>query len=168
MKVSENNYVELMQKGDEAALRYFIEHDGWIIKSMVRKSMAAYVDEQEDCMNEVFLAIWQNVSKYDHRKAALTTWIAAVTRYRILNYMKNVHKKAAEENIDGMEFVGNQDVDSDLFQKAEEQEFRELLQVLPVQDREIFMKLFWEELSYKFAAKNSQACLWDESRFSFT
>lgn len=149
MNVSEHNYVELMKKGDEAALRYFIERDGWIIKSMVQKSMAAYVDEQEDCINEIFLSIWQNVSKYDPQKAAFTTWVAAVTRYRIINYMRNIRKKAVEETIDGKEFVGNQDVDTDLFQKEEEQEFRELLQILPEQDREIFMKLFWEELSYE-------------------
>ncbi len=154
MKVSEDNYVMLMQQGNEAALRYFIEHYGWIVKSMVQKSMAAFASEQEDCINETFLAIWQNAGKYDRRKAAFTTWAAAVTRYKILNYMRNIRKRAVEESIDGMEFEEKQEIDSGLLKEVEEQEFQELLMILPERDREIFTQLFWEELSYDEVSDN--------------
>ena len=93
MKVSEENYVEYMKRGNEKGLQYFIEHHGWIVKSIVCKKMSGYENEQEECMNDVFLAIWENVNRYDSNKAAFTTWVAAVTRYRTLNYLRKIHNK---------------------------------------------------------------------------
>ena len=55
MKVTEDNYVELMKQGNEKALQYFIEHYGWIVKSIVCHKLSGHETEQEECMNDVFL-----------------------------------------------------------------------------------------------------------------
>ena len=149
MKINEDNYVELMQKGNEKALWYFIDNYGWIVKSLVYNSLAAWGDEQEECMNDAFLAIWENVGKYDKTKAAFTTWAAAVTRYRIMNFMRNRHRARSTKSIEGMELVGEEDVRTDISRYDEEKEFRELLSGLSERDQEIFMKLFWEEMSHE-------------------
>ena len=54
---------------NEKALKFFIEHDGWIVKSIVHKMMAKYQDKQEECMNDIFLAVWKNVDRYTGEKA---------------------------------------------------------------------------------------------------
>ncbi len=61
MDVTEDNYVAALQMKNEKALYFFIEHDGWIVKSIVHKMMAIYPDRQEECMNDIFLAVWKNV-----------------------------------------------------------------------------------------------------------
>ena len=35
---------------------------------MICKKMALFKNEQDDCMNETFLAIWQNIKKYDEKE----------------------------------------------------------------------------------------------------
>ena len=40
MNISENNYVAGLQAKNEKARYFFIEHDGWIVKSIVHKMMA--------------------------------------------------------------------------------------------------------------------------------
>ena len=98
-------------------------------------------------MNEVFFAIWQNVKRYDEKRAAFTTWVAAVTRYQILKYVRRVRADLKWEDIDGIEISRAQDIQSVTSAYDEEKEFRMLLRGLSSQDQEIFMMLFWEELS---------------------
>ena len=42
MDITEDNYVAGLQAKNEKALKFFIEHDGWIVKSIVHKMMAKY------------------------------------------------------------------------------------------------------------------------------
>lgn len=145
MKVTKENYVRLMQRGNEKALKYFIEQDGWIVKSIICTKMSAYRDSQEECMNDVFLAIWRNVGKYDEGRAAFTTWVAAITRYVILNYMRKLKRKMYEEDISVLDIIGEEDVAYQDYD--EEAEFQELLHCLNEEDREIFTRLFLYEQS---------------------
>ena len=143
MKVTEDNFVELMKQGNEKALQYFIEHYGWIVKSIVCLKLKGHEPEQEECMNDVFLAIWENVSHYDSRRAAFTTWVSAVAGYRVLNYRRKL-KNAYWEDIDELQIPSGFDME-DSFLEDEQEEFRKLLQGLSEEDREIFVRLFWEE-----------------------
>lgn len=148
MKIDEENYVELMQRGNEEALWYFIENHGWIVKSIICKMMAAFKEEQEDCMNDVFLTIWENAGKYDCNRAAFSTWVAAVTKYRIHNYLRNHQKEQRIENCEIMELIGQEDVQTDIYRSEEKEEFRRKLSGLSESDQEIFMKLYWDEMSH--------------------
>lgn len=143
MKVTEDNYVKLMKQGNEKALQYFIEHYGWIVKSIVCAKLPGHEPEQEECMNDVFLAIWENVAHYDSERAAFTTWVSAVTRYRILNYRRKL-QNAEWEDIDGLQIVDGLDVEEQ-FLIEEQEEFQSLLRGLSDEDQEIFMRLFWDE-----------------------
>lgn len=144
MKITEENYVKQMQYGNEKALQYFIDHYGWIVKSIICEKLRGYEQEQEECMNDVFLAIWENVSHYDSERAAFTTWVSAVTRYRILNYRRRIQNAGWVEDIDNVEPVGDMDVSVQFFEE-EKEEFQSLLYGLSEENQEIFMRLFWEE-----------------------
>ena len=63
MDITEDNYVAGLQAKNEKALKFFIEHDGWMVKYIVHKMMAKYPDKQEECMNDIFLAVWRNVDR---------------------------------------------------------------------------------------------------------
>ena len=84
-------------------------------------------------MNEVFLAIWQNVRTYSPHKSSFPTWVAAVTRYQ-------------KESLDVLK-VANEC--RELNEYYDKEVFRELLQDLDERDQRIFTKLFQEQLSYE-------------------
>lgn len=88
MDITEDNYVVGLQAKNEKALKFFIEHDGWIVKSIVHKMMAKYQDKQEECMNDIFLAVWKNVDRYTGEKASFRTWLTAVARYQVLSHIR--------------------------------------------------------------------------------
>ena len=90
MDITEDNYVAGLQAKNEKALKFFIEHDGWIVKSIVHKMMAKYPDKQEECMNDIFLAVWRNVDRYTGEKASFRTWLTAVARYQVLSHIRDI------------------------------------------------------------------------------
>ena len=90
MDITEDNYVAGLQAKNEKALKFFIEHDGWIVKSIVHKMMAKYQDKQEECMNDIFLAVWKNVDRYTGEKASFRTWLTAVARYQVLSHIRDI------------------------------------------------------------------------------
>lgn len=148
MTVSDENYVLLMKHKNEKALEYFIDRDGWIVKSLLCQSPSMLPEDRQECMNDVFLTIWQNVGKYDETRAAFTTWVAGVTRYCILNYLKK-HKRLEYQPLDEiMEYASAPRQSNPSEAEAGRQEFCKLLQSLSPCDREIFLKLFWEEKTY--------------------
>lgn len=153
MKITGENFIGQMQLKNEAALIYFIDHYGWIIQSVVHKKMAAYPNEQEACMNDIFLAIWQNIGDYDQKLAGFKTWVSAVARYQVLKYIRDMHVREMAD-IEEIEIPGETDVQSRLFTEAEKEDFQELLDGLTPEDQKIFMKLFWEEMSYEDVGKS--------------
>lgn len=146
MKLNHNNYVTLLKQGKEEALSYFIEKDGWIVKSIIHKNGLLSEEECMECMNDTFLAIWQNIGKYDENRAAFTTWLAGVSRYCLLNYLK---KKSKIEYV-SLDEVIIEDYEAAGEEKEEErEEFKKLLKGLSQRDQKIFMRLFWDDMNYE-------------------
>ena len=148
MDITEDNYVVGLQAKNEKALKFFIEHDGWIVKSIVHKMMAKYQDKQEECMNDIFLAVWKNVDRYTGEKASFRTWLTAVARYQVLSHIRDI-RYHDYVSLDDVEPVGDSDVKSRLFDEEEMLEFQKLLEILSEKDRQIFTELFWYEKSYE-------------------
>lgn len=116
MDITEDNYVAGLQAKNEKALKFFIEHDGWIVKSIVHKMMAKYQDKQEECMNDIFLAVWKNVDRYTGEKASFRTWLTAVARYQVLSHIRDI-RYHDYVSLDDVEPVGDSDVKSRLLMK---------------------------------------------------
>lgn len=148
MEITEDNYIKALQARDEKALYFFIEHDGWIIKSTVHKMMVKYPDRQEECMNDIFLAVWRNVDRYTGEKASFRTWLTAVSRYQVLSHIRDI-KYHEYVSLDDVELVGDSDIQSHLFDEEELFEFQKLLEDLSEEDRKIFTELFWHEKNYE-------------------
>lgn len=64
MKINEDNFVEQLKFRNEKALEYVIDNYGRIVKSIVKKHLFSLQDYQEECINDVFLAVWENIESY--------------------------------------------------------------------------------------------------------
>ena len=146
--VSDDNYVKLLQQKNESALEYFIERDGWIVKSMIARSPMLLPEDRMECMNDTFFTVWQNAGKYDGSRASFRTWVTGVTRYCILNYLKR-RKRIEYLSLDDIwEIPDESGPDIPHLILEEKEEFRKLLGCLSLQDQQIFLKLFWDEMTY--------------------
>jgi len=65
LKISEENFIDQMMKGNEKALEYVIDNYAWILKTVLKKHLFRLMDCYEECMNDCLLAIWENISFFN-------------------------------------------------------------------------------------------------------
>ena len=70
LKITEENFVVEMKKGNEKALEYVIDNYAWIIKTVLKKHLFYIMDYYQECMNDCLLAAWENMDYYDPKKSS--------------------------------------------------------------------------------------------------
>ncbi len=100
MKITEENVVNQLRKRNEKALDFIIDQYSGLIKSIIQKHLASFEDVQEECMDDVLLVIWNHIEEYDEEKNTLKNWIAAITKYKSIDYARKYAKTVNEKGID--------------------------------------------------------------------
>ncbi|MEE0418682.1 MAG: sigma-70 family RNA polymerase sigma factor [Lachnospiraceae bacterium] len=145
MKITEENYVDQLQKHNEKALRYVMECYGGLLRGIIRKKLHAFLELQEECLDDVFLNIWNHADCYDPSKSSFKNWAAAIAVYRAIDYQR--------KQIRMLDTVALDEASAGAWEEpltAEKQELSEevelLLSSLNPKDRQLFYDLYVEEL----------------------
>lgn len=102
-------------------------------------------EEIEECMDDVFLDVWNNIDRFDESKGSFRNWITAIARFRSIDYLRRYSRRRSEEDIseyenklanDNMMEIINEDI-SDSTEK--------LLGGLSDEDRDIILRYYWDD-----------------------
>lgn len=94
MKINDDNVVSELQKKIPKALDFIVGIYGGLIKSIVQKTLFNFEDSGnvDECINDVFLGIWNNIDKF-HKDNKLKSWIAAIAKYKAIDYQRKLLKE---------------------------------------------------------------------------
>lgn len=123
-------------KKDERAFGALVDKYGGLIKSIVRYHLSAFPSYIEDCENDILLALWQNMARYDAGKNSLKNWIGAVSKYKCIDYKRKYYKELETENIEDKIIAQN-----DVYESLKE-DVQSLLAGLSDSDRELFYRRY--------------------------
>ena len=152
MKINENNVVQQLQKRNEEALHYIIGHYGGLIKSIVSRHLYQFRHIHEECMDDILLGIWTNIDSFNPEKNSLKNWIAAISKYKAIDY-KRMHVKFLEQqSIEDNDLVSP--LDDDKLELSLELE--SLLSHLKQEDRELLINYYVDEIDTTTLAKELQ------------
>lgn len=156
MKATEENFIHLIRKKNEKGLIYMTDHYGFVIKAVLRKYLFRLSDKEEECMNDVLLAVWQNIASYDPSKSSFQSWLAGVSRYKAIDCKRKYLKQLSESSLDDFSYpVIDKNAERDLLKIELQEEIEEILNSLSEKDREIFRQVFLEEESIQSVAKQT-------------
>lgn len=141
MKITEENVVKQLRKRNEKALYFVIDQYGGLIKSIIRKHLSSLEDVQGECMDDILLAVWHHIEKFDEEKNTLKNWIAAVAKYKAIDTCRKYAKQAENGILHEGIHITAEDT------SAMSIEMERILDHLKKEDREIFMKRYVEEES---------------------
>lgn len=85
---------ELMRRvarSDEAAVAQLYDRFAALIRRMARQALSSRGD-LEDVVQAVFVLLWRNASRYDPERASLVTWVMLITRRRIIDTLRQLHR----------------------------------------------------------------------------
>ncbi len=78
MVINDDNFLEQLRKRDEDALYYVIDMYGGLIKSIVSKHLYNLQFIQEECIDDILLAIWDNIASFCPEKNSFKNWVGAI------------------------------------------------------------------------------------------
>ena len=149
MKINEENYMDQLQKHNEKALLYVIDEYGGLLKAVISKSLFRMQSYQEECMNDVLLAIWDHIDSFQPEKNSFKNWIAAIAKYKAIDYLRKYQKEQMEVSLETAECDRIMESKLPVVADADEisEEMEALLSCLSKRDRDLFLRLYAEEES---------------------
>jgi RNA polymerase sigma-70 factor (ECF subfamily) len=150
MNINATNFVEQMQRKNEAALMYVVDEYGGLLKSVIRKTMPYQKNLQEDCLNEVLFAVWEHIDSFHPEKNTFKNWVAAIAKYKAIDFMRKYKNETENVSYEALEEVGMKTQDNDperILDEEISEKVNELLSCLKEKDRELFIRLYAKEES---------------------
>ena len=122
-------------KKDQKAVELLVDEYGGLIWSIVKFHLSVFEVYQEECRNDILLAIWQNIDRYDANKNSLKNWIGAISKYKCIDYKRKYYKELRLEALD--ETIPDT---KNTFEQTMQNEIDSLLSGLSPGDRELFYR----------------------------
>lgn len=145
IKIDEENYIRELKRHNEAALEYIIGQYGSFVKSIVGKRLYRFPQYIEECMNDIFFQVWNNIRYYDCMKNSFENWLAGVARFRSIDYLRKHRRELELQDIDAVTIAGKEDTFQDAAETEISEELEQMLSCLNPRDQEIFRRLYIEE-----------------------
>jgi RNA polymerase sigma-70 factor, ECF subfamily len=86
-RIDDGQLVAALQAGQQQALGQIYDRYSGLVYRLALK-MSATPGDAEDLTQEVFLAFWRGVDRYDPQRGALPTFLLTITRSRALNKLR--------------------------------------------------------------------------------
>ena len=153
MKITDENVVEQLKVKNEKALFYIVDQYGGIIKAVIKKYLGNLEIIQDECFDDVLLIIWQNITSYDKNKNSLKNWIAAITKYKSIDYQRQYKKFLHQDEIEEHMVVDFNNAETKIMANTLSSETEQLLSSLKKEDQILFLQHYGEQKSIEELAK---------------
>lgn len=147
MNITDGELIEQIRRRDEKAFESIVKIYGRLISSIVSKHMYSLENYQDECINDILLAIWNNVEYYNTSKNSFKNWIAVIAKYTSLNYVKKYKKYGNNIELDEVKLITEDNNVEQLIQQDINKELEEMLGCLKKKDRVIFTELYLKDKS---------------------
>lgn len=151
MKVTESNYIHLLKQRNEKALLYIVDEYSGLLKSVIAKTMPGMPDHQEECLNDVLMAIWDHIDSFQPEKNSFKNWIAAIAKYKAIDFLRRYSRQLTEVPLEHIK--SEQITNPDLLENEISEQTEELLSCLSPTDKELFIRLYIKDESMDHVSK---------------
>ncbi|MED4002665.1 sigma-70 family RNA polymerase sigma factor [Priestia aryabhattai] len=145
--------VASIMRKKEKGLELLIDHYGGLITAIVRKHLGTLKSYEEECVNDVLLAVWHHIHRFDSEKNTFKNWVAAVAKYKAIDYQRK-YIKTQHEALGEAEFGETSGVHN-----VQRDDVEELLGHLSEGDRELFKAYYLQEIELKQIAKKQETTI---------
>ncbi len=144
-KIDENNFIRELRLSNEQALYFVIDNYAWLLKTIIAKNLSILPNLKEECLNDCLMAIWENIEYYDEKKSQFKNWIGGIAKYKCIDYKRKYEKELVNINLDDLILADEQSIEEKIISKEIEKEIYAMLSCLAAQDRDIFIKFYFED-----------------------
>jgi len=93
-----DSLLQRVGKGDAAAVRECLDRFGGLVWTLARRFMYTNV-EAEDAVQEIFVEVWRNASRYDPAIASESAFVAMIARRRLIDRRRKAERRPAGQSL---------------------------------------------------------------------
>lgn len=143
MKIKDDNFIEHLKKRHPKSLDYIIDKYGGLVNTVVSNTLRDMDDRGliEECISDVFIAVWENAEKFNGDIVNFKSWIAGITKYKAIDYFRKYSKKVNSEAINE-NIADKRDLEDDYINGIEAKRLIEIIMAYDEPDKSIFIRKF--------------------------
>ena len=136
-----------MARGDESAFASLYDRYSPILFGLLLRILRDR-PEAEDCLQEVFLQIWQRAPSFDPARGRAFTWLVTLARSRAIDRLRSAGARTRTEQAAFAEQVDTvADADAEAFRSEQGAFVRGALAEIPEEQRRALLLAYFEGLS---------------------
>lgn len=148
MKITKDILSVQLQKKNIKALDFLVDTYSNLLYKVIYNVLISCGDKEaiEECLNDVFLSIWDNSDKFTGNPEKFVHWICVVAKYKAIDYQRKLSKN--KEIIDINEYTAKCDFtpEDKLLASESKDEILNAINEMNETDRKIFtMRFFLNE-----------------------
>lgn len=155
MTSNDKNFIQRLQQQEEDALEFIVDKYLPLIKGITYKVLSPLKNKGviEECINDIFLSIWNNSKKFQGDSNDFKKWIYAISKFKSIDYYRKASNKV-EFTSNYMDFNEERSAEDELIILEDRTELIMLINHLGPVERDIFIMKFFlglktEEISIK-------------------
>ena len=161
VKSNEHNFVERLQMEREDALEYIVHEYLPLVKGISMKILSPLRNDGliDECVNDIFLSVWNNAKKFKGDTNNFKYWIASIARFKAIDYYRKT-KKSTVVPSEHIELIQSDLVEENIILSENKKEMLAYIRTLdPLDQKIIIMRLFLgmksDEISEKLGISKS-------------
>lgn len=157
MRVNDKNYIHLLKKKKESALYFVVDKYHPLVKGITLKVLSSLNKDNliDECINDIYMQVWNNINKFHGENEDFKKWIAAIARFRAIDYYRK-HIKLCHTSIEEIAELSSTSLEDQVIFTENKEELIECINSLGKPDCNIFiMKYFLGYNSQEIADKLS-------------
>lgn len=145
MNINENNFIEQIKKKNAKALEFVVDNYSNLVFKVVRTVLNSSFDAQpaEECANDVFWAVWNNIESFDCEKGNFKYWITAISKYKAIDYKRKLFKQSTHGCIDDYNLQDELNIENVLILMENRDELLTAINDMKSEDKEIFIRRYF-------------------------
>lgn len=156
LKVNKENFVQGIKDKDSKALEYVVDTYSNLVFKIIYNVLNSRFHSQyaEECANDVFWGVWENIDSFDEEKGNFKNWIAAISKYRAIDCKRKLYNQSTDKPIEDYILSNETDVEELLVSKENNKELFQAIESLKEEDKEIFIRRYFLDEEIEKIAKS--------------
>ncbi|MEH7458332.1 sigma-70 family RNA polymerase sigma factor [Bacillus sp. JJ1127] len=143
MKSNDKNFIKRLQRQKEDALEFVVDTYLPLVKGITHKVLVPIQNDGliEECINDIFLSVWNNANKFYGDSNDFKKWIAAIAKFKAIDYYRKANKKV-EVISDEFNLSTEKSIEDELIVMENREELIKLINQLEPVDQKVFIMKF--------------------------
>lgn len=148
--------IKYIKRKNEHGLEILVDKYGGFITAVIRHCLFEGNNHEEECMDDVLLALWNNIDKFHPEKNSFKNWIGSVAKYKAIDYNRKFMRRQCEESTHELfDFPDDTRVEDTLLQQELRDDLDNLLNNLKPKDKKLFISYYLEDKKVEALAKET-------------